>query len=238
MNTALIPAALVLLLAGCTIDTRRDSASTGPARTETLSVERDKSELLRVNLNMKAGELRLSGGASKFLEGTATYNDEGAKPIVKYVSGAGAGHLSIEQPSGAWSNSGNAKYLWDLRLPGDVPLDLTIDFGAGEASINAANLSPRRVEVRIGAGRLEMDLRGNPPRDYDVRVRGGVGEAVIRLPKHVGVYATAVGGLGSINAHGLRKERDHWINDAYDTAQRKIRLDIQGGIGEISLISE
>jgi hypothetical protein len=61
---------------------------------------------------------------------------------------------------------------------------------------------------------------------------------VIRLPKQVGIYATATGGLGSINVSGLRQQGDHWVNDAYDGARRTIRLDVQGGIGEISLIAE
>jgi hypothetical protein len=85
---------------------------------------------------------------------------------------------------------------------------------------------------------LDMDLRGKPQRNFDVRVRGGVGEAVIRLPKDVGVYATASGGLGSINVSGLRQEGDHYINDAYDRGTRTIRVDVQGGVGEIRLIAE
>ncbi|HET8549293.1 MAG TPA: toast rack family protein [Bryobacteraceae bacterium] len=191
---------------------------------------------MRVNLNMKAGELRLSGGATRFLEGSATYNIEGGKPVVKYASVAGRGNLTLDQPTVS-ATLGNAKCIWELRLPNDVPLDLAVDFGAGEAKLNAGSISLRSVEVRMGAGRLDMDLRGDPRRSYDVRVRGGVGEAVIRLPKNVGISAKATGGLGSINVTGLRKEGDHWINDAYDRAGRTIHVDVQGGIGEISLIA-
>jgi hypothetical protein len=226
-----LPLALVLLT-GCGIETR-----TVPTRTEAFAIERDKSEFLRVNVNMKAGELRLSGGAAKFLEGSATYNIEGGKPVVKYASAAGRGSLTIDQPASA-SSVGNVKYEWDVRLPNDVPVDLTVDFGAGEAKVNVGSMSLRSVEVRIGAGRLDMDLRGDPQRNYDVRVRGGVGEAVIRLPKDVGVYATAAGGIGSINVTGLRKQGEHWINDAYEGARRTIRLEVRGGVGEISLISD
>lgn len=224
-----------LLLSGCMIHTRHESSE--PARTDTLQIGRDKSEFLRVNINMKAGELWLAGGAAKFLEGTATYNREAAKPVVKYASVAGRGDLTIEQP-GSSMNIGNVKNEWNLRLPNDVPVDLTVDFGAGEAKLNVGSMSLRTVEVRIGAGQLEMDLRGNPPRNYDVRVRGGVGEAIVRLPKEVGIYARASGGLGSIDVSGLRQEGDHWVNEAYERAARRIRVDVQGGIGEIRLIAE
>jgi hypothetical protein len=231
------PAALwlaPLLLAGCGFS--RHTEAPKPTRTDSFAVDRDKSEFLRVNVNMKAGELRLNGGAAKFLEGTATYNVEGSKPEVKYANTAGRGDLTIQQPSA--SLNGNEKYEWDLRLANDIPMDLAIDFGAGEAKLNIGKMALRSVEVHIGAGRLEMDLRGQPQRSCDVRVRGGVGEAIIWLPKTAGIYATGSGGLGSVNVSGLRQEGDHWISEGYEQAARKIRVDVTGGIGEIRLIAE
>jgi hypothetical protein len=220
-----------LLLTGCAVET-----STGPTRTEPFAVERDKSEFLRVNISMKAGELQVAGGSAKFLEGQARCNTDACKPVVKYSTAAGRGHLSVEQASSP--TYGNAKTAWDVRLPNDVPVELAVDLGAGEANIDAGSLSLRGVEVRMGAGQLELDLRGEPQRDYDVRVRGGVGEATIRLPKDVGIYATATGGIGSINVAGLRRDGDHWVNEAYESAKRRIRVDVEGGVGEIRLIAE
>jgi hypothetical protein len=65
-----------------------------------------------------------------------------------------------------------------------------------------------------------------------------VGEASIRLPRDVGVYAEARGGIGSVRTEGLRREGAHWVNDAYDRAKTTIHLDVQGGIGAINLISD
>jgi hypothetical protein len=232
MMTRHIPLLLTVLLIGCGVET-----STGPMRTETFDVERDSSEFLRLDVSIKAGELQLSGGASKFVEGSATCNIEPCKPAVKYSTVAGRGNVTIEQASSSVAR-GNVKNEWDLRLPDDIPIDLAVDFGAGEADLNAGTLSLRSVEVRIGAGELRLDLRGTPDRSYDVRVRGGVGEAVIRLPKEAGIYAKASGGIGSIDVSGLRREGDHWVNDAYQEGARTIRVDVQGGIGEIRLIAE
>jgi hypothetical protein len=209
--------------------------STGPTRVEPFAVERDKSEFLRVNLHMKAGELQLSGGSAKLAEGEARCNVEPCKPIVKYSTAAGRANLSIEQASSGMT-AGNVKNRWDLRLPDDVTTDLEVELGAGEAKLDAGSLSVRTVEVRMGAGSVELDLRGDVERDCEVRIRGGVGEAVIRLPKEAGIYAMARGGIGSINVSGLRKDGDHWVNDAYGDAKRTIRADIQGGVGEIRLI--
>jgi hypothetical protein len=54
----------------------------------------------------------------------------------------------------------------------------------------------------------------------------------------VGVYATGRGGIGEIHTEGLRRQGDHWVNDAYDDAKVRIHLDVEGGIGEIRLIAD
>jgi hypothetical protein len=228
----LIIAPLACLLAGCTI-----SVNTGPTRTERISVERDNAELVRASFNMSAGRLRIQGGASKLLEGDAVYNVEAWKPVVKYVSVAGHGTLTVDQP-GHTAHAGKSDYEWNLRLPNDVPLDLAVQCGAGDASLKLGELRLRDVEVHLGAGRLDMDLRGAPERSYDVRVQGGVGEATVRLPHDVGIYAKANGGIGEIRTPGLKREGDHYINDAYNTSKASIRLEIEGGIGKINLIAD
>lgn len=234
MNAVWLLPVLILPLTGCMIDTVR----TGPMQNEPWSVERDGSGFLRVNLTMKAGELRLEGGTSKFLDGNFSYNVDAWKPVMRYTTAAGHGDITIEQPGSSHAHIGNSKYRWDLRLADDVPLDLAVRFGAGEGQLNIGRLALRTVNVEMGVGHLDMDLRGSPKRDYDVRIRGGVGEVTIRLPRDVGVEAKAVGGIGAIDTSGLRREAGRWVNAAYDNAKAAIHLDIRGGIGAIHLISD
>jgi hypothetical protein len=212
--------------------------ATGPTRHEVREIERDAAERVRVALTMGAGELRVSGGSSKLMQAEFTYNVDAWRPEVTYRGGAGAfSDLTIQQP-GEVRGGGDQKYQWDLRLNNDVPLDMKVRFGAGEARLDLGSLTLRNVEVQMGAGRIDMDLRGAPKRDYGVRIRGGVGEATVRLPANVGLYAEAAGGLGSIHVSGLRREGDHWINDAYRDASIRIRVDVHGGIGQINLIAD
>ena len=124
-----------------------------------------------------------------------------------------------------------------MRFNDNVPLDLRVEFGAGEGRLNLGSLSLRSVEFEMGAGTLSLDLRGTPSKDYSVRVRGGVGEATVYLPKEIGISATASGGIGDISVTGLRKSGDRYVNDAYERAAVRIRLDVQGGVGSIKLIT-
>src|ERR1035441_10083693 len=150
---ALLSIPLALGLAGCVIDTR-----TGAVQHDSISVPRDASEFLRVNLTMGAGNLRVSPGAAKFLDGDVTHNVEPWKPVVKYSRAAGHGNLDISQPGLHHAQAGNVRYEWNLRLADDIPLDLAVHFGAGDAHLDLGNLRLRSVEVEMNVGRLDMDL--------------------------------------------------------------------------------
>jgi predicted membrane protein len=95
-----------------------------------------------------------------------------------------------------------------------------------------------RLDLNIGAGQVDVDLTGDRKTDLTADIEGGVGQANIRLPKNVGVIVHASGGIGSIDAHGLKHEDDSYTNDAYGKTPVTIRLKVEGGIGEIVLSQE
>jgi hypothetical protein len=235
MNARCFPLlAAVWCLSACDIH----SVHSSPAQYDAQSVEMDASELVHVNLRMGAGDLRLTDGAQKLMRADFTYSVPSWKPEVRYTSSNGRGDLTIEQPKSTGVHLGNTKYRWDLQLSNKVPMNLTVNFGAGQARLDLGSLLLRGVEVQMGVGQLDMDLRGKPRHNYNVSIHGGVGEATVRLPADAAIYAEAHGGIGSIDVRGLRKEGDHWVREAYDQASAKIRLDINGGIGEIKVIAD
>jgi predicted membrane protein len=197
-------------------------------------VEKDSADLVRVTLNMGAGNLRVGTGTDKLMRADFDYNVPAWKPEVKYS----AGNLSITQPSSHNGHFGNTKYEWDVRLNRDVPINMNVHFGAGEAHLDLGSMALRHVEVNMGVGKIDMDLRGNPKHDYDVNIHGGVGEATVRVPSDVAVVANAHGGIGDISATGMRKEDSRYYNDAYGKAKVTIHLNVEGGVGSIKLISE
>jgi hypothetical protein len=225
---ALFPGAL-LCLTGCVIHT-----ATGPTEHSYQVIERDSAKSLNTTIHMGAGNLRIGSGTEKLVRADFDYNIPDWKPEVHYSSGV----LSVSQPASHSAHIGNSHYDWDLRFNREVPLDLRVEFGAGEAHLDLGSLALRRVDVQMGVGTLNMDLRGPVKNDYDVRIQGGVGEATVYLPADAGVDAEASGGIGDIKAQGLRHEGSHYYNDAWQSAKNKIRLNIQGGVGSIKLISD
>ncbi|HEX5230533.1 MAG TPA: toast rack family protein [Bryobacteraceae bacterium] len=212
-----------------------DFGPPGPERTESRSIPLDQSEETRVDLNMGAGELRVRGGATNFLEGRFTYNRLRLRPEISYSAGGFRSHLKIQEPNHAGASG--RKYAWDLQFNNAKPLDLEVNFGAGEAHLDLEDLALRRVEIHMGIGQLKMDLRGTPKNDYSVFIRGGVGEATVYLPQNVGIEADVQGGIGDIHVSGLEKRDGRYVNESYGHAKNNIHLDVRGGIGAIHLIA-
>lgn len=222
----------VLLLSGCV------AVSTGPLETESRSVDLGNAEMVRVELTMGAGELKVSGGASKLMQAEFQHNAPELKPDVRYELTGFRGRLTVQQRPGWMHAGGNYRNTWNLRLSNEASMDVFVKLGAGEGRLDLGQLALRGVEVEMGAGELKLDLRGKPKRSYDVSVRGGVGEATIYLPRDIGVVADVKGGIGGISARNLQKRDGNYVNTAYGESKVTIRLDVRGGIGAINLIGD
>jgi hypothetical protein len=112
---------------------------------------------------------------------------------------------------------------------------MTVNMGAGRATLTLSGMALSRLELNMGAGETTVDLTGGWKKDLSAQIHGGVGRATIRLPKDVGVHVAAQGGLGRINASDFQKQGDAYVNDQYGKSTVTLRIEVEGGVGEINL---
>ena len=211
--------------------------SAKPAR-ETKVIERGDAKALHANIEMPAGELRIDGGGEHLLSADFSHAGGWSNPDVNYTVDKGVGDLSITQEGGG-RLIGNSDNDWSLKLADNLPVELKVDVGAGKGDLRLAKVDLTRLEVNIGAGQALVDLTGERAKDLHAEIHGGVGEAIVRLPKNIGVIATVHGGLGSVDVHGLKAEDDgQYVNASYGKAPNTIHLTVEGGIGHIKLEQE
>jgi hypothetical protein len=211
------------------------SVPVGELETETRSVELGDAKSVRAEIHMGAGELKVGGGAAKLLEADFAYNVARWRPEVNYSVSGGQGRLEIRQPAGIHGPMGRVRYEWDLRFSDAVPLELSVELGAGRADLTLGALSLSSLALKMGAGETLVDLTGSWKNDVTARIEGGVGKATIRLPQDTGVRVNAQGGIGAIHAHGFKRDGDAYVNDAFGKSEVTVRVDVQGGVGEINL---
>ncbi len=105
-------------------------------QTESHQINLSDAESVRTEINMGVGNLKINGGADELLESNFSYSVASWKPVVEYTVNDGLGQLIIQQPKNRGTPRGNFSNEWYLYLNNNVPMDMNIDLGVGEAESN------------------------------------------------------------------------------------------------------
>lgn len=206
-----------------------------PTLHNTQQIALQGAQSVTANVDIPAGTLDLSGGASQLLDADFNYHEEDGAPNVDYSVSNGRGDLNITQDKRRHLHFAAARNDWRLRLADNVPLDLHVQMGAGESNLRLQGLIVSALDVNIGAGQLKLDLTGPRKTNLNVVVHGGVGAASIRLPNDVGVRVHASGGIGAVSSGSLTREGDDYVNTLLGKTAATIDVSIEGGIGAVDL---
>ena len=219
-----------LLITGCSSNLR-----VGELKTESQSVELVDTNSIKVEINFGAGNLHVNGGAEKLLEANFTYNVSRLQPELESTDNT----LIVRQPDveglPALGNLAGFRNEWDLRLNNQVPMDLSINVGAGTSELQLAGLSLTGLDIHLGASESTLDLSGNWAHDLDVTVEAGVGDITLRLPKNIGVRVEVETGIGSMYAPDLKQDGNVYTNAAYGISDVTLQINMEAGIGQITL---
>lgn len=244
-----------LALSACTIERFR----VGSTRTESETVEVGNAETVRADIRMSVGEIEISSGASELMEAEFTFNVDELEPRVSYDVSGTTGQLTVEHrrvegfPLGEYED---VRSKWELIFNDDIPIDMTlsvgaargdidlkgmalsslnIEVGAGDAELWLGDSPLRNLDIEVGAGKLSLDMVANWERDLDAEITGGVGQLTIYLPSDVGVIVDVEVGIAALDVRGLQKDGNTYTNDAYGESEVTLRIEIEGGIGDIRL---
>jgi hypothetical protein len=255
----LVVAAMMLFSVSCMIDLDDidiGNAEIGELQETSEVVELDDADRVQVDVRMGTGELQIDGGAAELLEADFAYNIAEWKPEVTYTDG----RLVVRQPDVEripFSTKDSVRYRWELKLNDGVPMDMELEFGAGDGEVNLGSLALdtldvklgagnvsidmsgndtlERLELDMGAGNLDLDLRGAWTDDVYVNIQGGVGQIQLDIPTDIGVRVDATKGIGQINADGFRLDGGDYVNDAYGESDVTLNIVLQAGVGQINL---
>jgi len=154
--------------------------------------------------------------------------------------GAGDGELDLTglQLAGLDLDVGAGDFEVRFDEPNEADMShLTLDAGASRLEvIGIGHAGPEQVNVQGGIGDMTLDLTGAWPGSADVKITAGVGSVTLRLPDDVGVRVETEGGLTNVDASGLRRKGDAYVNDAFGEADTELRIQITTGVGSIRLI--
>jgi hypothetical protein len=233
INRMLIVLVLVaaLLLASCSPNLR-----VGELRTESHSVKLGGAKSVSVSIIFGAGTLDVSGDGEDLLDADFTYNVAKLQPKVKYTDGA----LVVSQPEAdgmpALPGVTDFRNEWDLHLDNQVPMELSVNVGAGTSNLNLSGLSLSRLDITLGATEGTIDLSGNWAHNLDITIDAGASNITVLLPKDVGVHIVVDRGPTVIDTQGLMRDGDIYTNAAYGESGVTLHVDLKTGVGLINLV--
>lgn len=231
----------------------------GDLQEEYHSVGLGGADSVRVSIEMRTGEMSISGGSDDLLNAVFLYNVAEWKPDIDYRVEEGQGDLAIKQPDeNIITLKNDAVYQWDLSFDETAVTDLSvklgaceakldldnmslasleIDSGAGDLNVNlTGNQSLKRLDLKMGAGNAILDLRGDWNEDMVAKIQNGMGTITLKLPIDVGVSIAPRSGLGTITYEGLRRDDNRYVNEAQDQSDITLYIEIDSGAGNIVLI--
>jgi hypothetical protein len=236
---------------------------------------------LNVRVQYGAGRLRVEPAKADLLyRFEMQYDEDRVRPLTQYDRTGGSLRVGMEDRERHGMSQMHGGHA-TVGLNPAVPVDLNLEFGAGEADLDLGGLSLRRVSLSTGAsdtrvsfsspnridadrvrmeagaaqlyvsglgnthasriefdggvGHATLDFGGAWTRDASAKVEIGMGSLTLRFPRDLGVRITKDTFLASFDHAGLVKRGDAWYSRNWDSAARKLTVDIDAAFGSIDV---
>ena len=204
---------------------------------DVLSIEKDNAKSLDVDIRFGAGELLVEGDAAEWVEGTINTNMKKGYPSVTYKNKKDIGYVVIQQKKKVFSPFGKKRNNWNIQLTNEIPVDLDVQMGASESTLNLAGIRLSHLSVDAGVSDTTINLGGDWKESFDAEINLGVGDAEIRLPKGTGVKLSVAKGIGSLTTDSFISEGGGvYVNEAYDQTDTQINLAVNVGVGQVKFV--
>ncbi len=137
----------------------------------------------------------------------------------------------------------NREFVWmgagfvgdlDLSLTDEIPVDLHITTGAGDATLDLAGMSLSGLDMTTGAGNVALTLPDEG--DYAVTISGGVGNFEIAVPQ--GMEARVeIDGVAAREVPGrfVKLQDGVWETEGYDSAVDRATIHVSAGLGNVTI---
>jgi hypothetical protein len=183
----------------------------------------DDADNNQVIIEMGAGRLNITNGATNLIDGTVEFNVEDWKPEITHSSNTIT--LSQNNSSNVGIPDGNIQNDWNLKF-GENPIDLTISAGAYEGNIDLSGLSITNLNISDGASKSTIRFDSLNPVEMD------------ELSYKTGASDVELLGLGNANTKTIYFDSGvgSYTLDFTGDVQDDIYVRVQSGMSDMTII--
>lgn len=230
---------LVVTIVGGSVWYFSNWASAGPGEVQRISESLHDAKRATIDIKAGVGEVRVGASSHNemLVEGNIyrlpgeriSSSATGSNGDVTYVLKS----EGINFGPGVNVRAGDA--TWDLQLNNQVPIDLRLGTGVGKSVVDLERLNLTNLEVNFGVGESNIVLPAQG--QFNVRVKSGIGKSVIEIPAGMEARIRATAGIGNIDVNGdFQRDGSYYLSRNFDSAQNRVEIDVNGGIGELRII--
>jgi len=201
-------------------------------------VEKDSTiENLEVNIDYGLGELWIGPTDNKLFAGDFEFRK--LEPTVKYKTDLSTGKVYLKTRDIHSIRSFSKNYYKNdsrIFLADYLPVDLDIDVGAADISLDLADLMISSLRLDSGASAIEIRL-GCDMDVIDIDIDTGASGIVIEVPRDMGLKIDTDAALSTTNFSrlGLFKQGDRYTSDNFETASCRALINIDSGVSSIEI---
>lgn len=200
-------------------------------------IEKDDVKSLNASIHFGYGDLSIADGADGWINGTIDTNKEKLKPTVSYKTKGTVGTAVIKQKGKILAGLGNVRNDWELELTNEIPVNLDIEMGVSDSSLDLSGIRLKELSIDAGVSDATIDLSGDWKDSFNADIDLGVGDATILLPADTGVKLNVSKGITDLEAKGFTsKGKGIYVNDAYAHSDVVIDMKIDVGVGDLKIV--
>lgn len=205
--------------------------------TEPVRIPLGGARLAEVRIQHGAGDLRVDGsaGPDDLVDGTF------AGGVQHYISQNGDEVVVTLRPPqgeihGVFPPFESNGFNWRVGLNREIPLALHFELGASSNHLDLRDLQARDVRLETGVSSSVITF---PAGAGAVRatLKSGAASVEAYIPENVAARIRTKAGMESIDVDTRRFPRvgSEYISPDYDTAENRLDLDIETGLGSVSV---
>jgi hypothetical protein len=204
---------------------------------EKISQPLGEAQRASVRLANPVGRLIVSSGAepSQLISGSATLARDQSLDT-RYSIDNGLASYSLTSSSVVFVpwNGGFNPPVWDVNLTEAAPINLNLDTGVGEQTVDLRGLDLEEVTISVAVGQLELTLSADD--QFSGEVSNPVGSIVIYVPAGALVEFRTDTAISTREIPvGYRVDGNLVYSPGADASNARIRLTVEKPIGRLSI---
>lgn len=194
-----------------------------------------KSATIDLNIGFARTNVSALGADSGDLMNGAFTHADGTRIIKTYNVAGSEGRLALKEEGVNFILGGASASRWDLKLNPGIPIALSINGGVGRATLDLAALNITALNIDAGVGNVIITTPQNSV--TTMSVNGGVGSVSITIPPGVAARIRVDSGIGGarVDPNRFPQVGNTYQSANYATAENKIDIGIDGGVGSITI---